>query len=317
MRRVAVLLVTVALSTISASAPRVATERFSGQLVPAQSRFLSAPVVSGMARMTLTYIVEGGRLVKKGDRVLTFDSTSLDGRLTELAAESAALRKERERVAVQAAQSERTHELLVAERSAAVRKAERRAAVPAAALSKQEWQRYQMELRLARNEYTAAVTTARWTRKAFRLEAEIVRRKRERVETQRRKLRAEKASLIVRAPHDGLTIVLADMNGKTYMAGDEVFTSQRLLEIPSSVELVARLAVPERRFPHIAVGQTATVRLESEARSEIAGTVTYVAPSLRSQSRTQPLMVVDVTVSFRNGLPPTWKAGATVSGWLQ
>lgn len=91
--------------------------------------------------------------------------------------------------------------------------------------------------------------------------------------------------LVLRAPFDGAVIGLSAAPGEHCERGDPLVT------IADTHRVWAMLDMPERDLPHVRLGQQVPVRPDSGSAAAVAGTVTWIAPTVDTRTRTVPVRV--------------------------
>jgi len=116
------------------------------------------------------------------------------------------------------------------------------------------------ELAAHRKQHADAVALAR--HEVTRSELDLLRIERRRAELDRQRALDTLSQLELRAPHDGLVLLSRRWNNLPPRVGDAVWPNEKLAEIPDSASLEAEIWVLEADAGGLAVGLTASVRLE-------------------------------------------------------
>jgi multidrug efflux pump subunit AcrA (membrane-fusion protein) len=130
------------------------------------------------------------------------------------------------------------------------------------------------ELAAHRKEHADAVASAR--PEVTRSELDLLRIERRRAELDRGRAIETLSQLDLRAPHDGLVLLARRWNNLPPRVGDAVWPNEKLAEIPDSKALEAEIWVLEADAGGLAVGLTASVRLEGRQDEEIAARVRQI-----------------------------------------
>ena len=93
-------------------------------------------------------------------------------------------------------------------------------------------------------------------------------------------------------------IVGTDSEGQKLDVNDSVNPGMTVVELVDDTRLVIKADVPEFAAARIAVGQPATVTVESIGSGELSGSVTEVSSIVRRQSRFSQAMVRGVTIEL-------------------
>jgi multidrug resistance efflux pump len=125
------------------------------------------------------------------------------------------------------------------------------------------------------------------------------------------------SSLELRAPYDGILVLQRDWRGDIPRVGNSVWPGQPLGEIPDLHSMKAELFVLEADAAGLAVGQKATVSLESDRSLVFPGKVTSVDKLARPRFRGVPVQYFGVTVTLDKTDPIVMKPGARVRATLE
>jgi len=124
-------------------------------------------------------------------------------------------------------------------------------------------------------------------------------------------------SLELRAPYDGILVLQRDWRGDIPRVGNNVWPGQTLGEIPDLQAMKAEVFVLEADAAGLAVGQKATVKLESNANVPFSGKITQVDKLARPRFRGVPVQYVGVTVALDRTDLAVMKPGARVRAVLE
>ena len=124
-------------------------------------------------------------------------------------------------------------------------------------------------------------------------------------------------SLELRAPYDGILVLQRDWRGDIPRVGNNVWPGQTLGEIPDLKAMKAEVFVLEADAAGLAVGQKATVRLESNPSVAYSGKISQVDKLARPRFRGVPVQYFGVTVTLDRTDPAVMKPGARVRTVLE
>jgi HlyD family secretion protein len=124
-------------------------------------------------------------------------------------------------------------------------------------------------------------------------------------------------ALELRAPYDGILVLQRDWRGDIPRVGNSVWPGQTLGEIPELQAMKAEVFVLEADAAGLAVGQKATVKLESNANVPFTGKITQVDKLARPRFRGVPVQYFGVTVALDHTDPVVMKPGARVRAVLE
>jgi HlyD family secretion protein len=124
-------------------------------------------------------------------------------------------------------------------------------------------------------------------------------------------------SLELRAPYDGILVLQRDWRGDIPRVGNTVWQGQPLGEIPDLRSMKAEVFVLEADAAGLAVGQKASVRLESNPLVAYPGKISQVDKLARPRFRGVPVQYFGVTVLLDRTDPAVMKPGARVRALLE
>jgi HlyD family secretion protein len=124
-------------------------------------------------------------------------------------------------------------------------------------------------------------------------------------------------SLELLAPYDGILVLQRDWRGDIPRVGNSVWPGQTLGEIPDLQAMKAEVFVLEADAAGLAVGQKATVRLESNPLVAYSGKISQVDKLARPRFRGVPVQYFGVTVALDRTDPAVMKPGARVRAMLE
>jgi HlyD family secretion protein len=124
-------------------------------------------------------------------------------------------------------------------------------------------------------------------------------------------------SLELRAPYDGILVLQRDWRGDIPRVGNNVWPGQTLGEIPDLQAMKAEVFVLEADAAGLAVGQKATVRLESNPSVAYSGKISQVDKLARPRFRGVPVQYFGVTVELDRTERAVMKPGARVRAMLE
>jgi len=124
-------------------------------------------------------------------------------------------------------------------------------------------------------------------------------------------------SLEVRSPYDGIIVLQRDWRGDVPRVGSTLWRGSPIGEVPDLREMKAEVFVLEADAAGIAVGQKATITLESQPGVAYTGKVSQIDKLARPRFRGVPVQYFGVTVMLDKSDPKVMKPGARVRAVLQ
>ena len=123
--------------------------------------------------------------------------------------------------------------------------------------------------------------------------------------------------LELRAPHDGILVLQRDWRGDIPRVGSTVWSGSPLGQIPDLAAMKAEVFVLEADAAGLAVGQKATITLESNPGVQYNGKITQVDKLARPRTRGVPVQYFGATVALDRTDPAVMKPGSRVLASLE
>ncbi len=289
-------------------------ERFvlTGRLEAVEAAILSVPRVPN-SQTASRWLGDDGAVVREGERLVEFDSSSFVGELEDKRLARDQARSDLEQREAELAALEAERELAVEQRRIALEKARFEASVPKEILPLRDWQERQLALRRAEIEHEKAMEDLEAQRRSGREEME---QKRIALEKTSREIRiAEEAisAMILVAPRDGIVVVEEHpWEGRKLQVGDTIWSGLPVLRIPDlgKMEIAAELSdVDDGR---IAPGMPAVGVLDAFPDREFRGTVRDVGAVAQEAKRRSVRRSFPVRIALDATDPERMRPGMSV-----
>jgi RND family efflux transporter MFP subunit len=132
--------------------------------------------------------------------------------------------------------------------------------------------------------------------------------------------RSSLGALEVRAPHDGIVVLLRDWTGNTLQVGNTTYSGRAVAELPALDRMEAAVYVLEADAGGLKEGSAATVVVEGKPGRSIPATIERVDRMPKPRLRGIPLQYFEATLALELELertdPGTLKPGARVRASL-
>jgi HlyD family secretion protein len=257
-----------------------------GDLEATRSDFLRAPKAPNMSA-SIKWITEDGATVKKGDKIVEFDTSSLSGSLAD---KSLALQRGQTELASETAQSSSAageKQMEVDRKRTALEKARIEADVPADLRPGREHQEKQLAVAKAADALKKAEDDLAAQQRGSRLERRIKEVALTRATRELKELESSLDDLALRAPRDGLVQIGTNFRDGTrkYQIGDMAYTGMEVAKLPdlSVMHVSARLHDVDEGA--IRAGMKAECRLDAYPSRPLMGTVESISPVARPEGR--------------------------------
>jgi len=275
----------------------VQTVEVEGELQAVRSTEIGVPAVSSF-EFKIAFMVPEGTVVKKGDRVLAFDTEALQRQLVEREAEYKEAAKKIEQkqidtglklldVAQQSAQAE-----------ADLGKAKLKAEVPPEVQQRIELEKARLDQKGRERDLENLQVEKRVTESLGDSELRSLRAQRDRAKGRVGDLQAAIAKMTVQAPQDGIVVYRTNWRDEKKKVGDSMWFGETALALPDLGEMRADATVDEADGGAVAEGQLVTLRLEARPDLDIQGKVRKVGRTVRQKSWRTPVKVFKVDVAL-------------------
>lgn len=270
----------------------------SGQLRSRDAAGITPPGVPGMWNYKISMLAPEGEAIEEGAPIVAFDTTELGRRLTEKTAERDSSEKELEKQRSATKLNAHNNTLAGAEAKAGLRKAEIKADAPAEITASIEVDKARLDLELAQLNVAHVERKAKASARADAAEVRRWSSRRDRAQQRVEEITASIAQMTVAAPRAGTVIYPSNWQGEKKSVGDSVWRAETVLQVVSLDAMEAEGEVDEVDVSRVAVGQSVSLRLDSQADVELRGTIREISSAVRRQSPDNPLKVVKVDIEL-------------------
>lgn len=284
-----------------------------GQVVALSAEQLAVPEIQRVNSLMIVWMAEDGALVKKGARVLEFDSSTLVSALEDKRSALASAEKE---LASQNAKSSlelstKSYELELARGELA--KAEIAASIPAELTPRREFQEKQLFLQAARDRLAAAEDALSIQRKTAQLEQSIKEVKRTQAARDLTELQTSLHDLVLLAPRDGMLQVSMNYSERRkYLVGDSEDPGSVIATLPDLSAMKVHAQLFDVDDGAVAAGMAADCVLDAYPQKRWRGTVLKVSPSASADGRDSSRRFFDVEVALDKKSDATIRPGMSV-----
>lgn len=282
-----------------------------GNLRSENSTPIKAPMESrGPAK--ISWIVDDGAVVQKGDVVVRFDATDFERELIE-GEESRSNAVNRISGAEALATAERTN----LGRDAQMAELELEAARSFQRTDAEIFSRYEViessideDLAVEKKEYAEQMRQIREL--LFGAEREILSIDQRKADIRIRRAADGLSALEVLAPGPGVFVLSRDWRGEAIRVGSSIWSGGTIGEIPDLDSMKVEAYVLEADAGGIAPGQEAEIVVEAHPHRVLKGTVEKIEPVAKPRFRGSPVQYFGVTLALDASDPAIMKPGARV-----
>lgn len=276
----------------------VLTTGVEGTLRSVDSEQLGPPAIPSIWNYKIAFMAPEGTTVRAGQPVLRFDASELQRKLLETMAERDAAATQHEKAEVDLERKLRDMELQLAQARARARRAQLKTDVPEGLQADKELAEARLDRAVAEAEVASLATRLDLERLAGAAQVTALREKRDRAEQRVAETQEYMARMNVTAARDGTVVYATDWRGDKKKVGDDVWQSQRVIEIPDLTRMEALGQVDEADAGRLAVGQPVTLRLDAHPDTTYRGRVAEIARAVGRKDRGNPLKQVELVIAL-------------------
>ncbi len=287
-----------------------------GELLAVRSAELGPPA-SREWQLKISFLASEGKVVKKGEPVLGFDTQTLDRQLVEARAELAETEQKIERNQVDLRLKTLDVGQRIAQAEADLGKAELKLEVPPELQARNELEKVvldrvgrQRDLENMRAEKVSTLARAR-------SEMESLTLRRDRARQRVAELEAAITRMTVRAPLDAIVLYKTNWRDEKKKVGDTVGAWEGVLTLPDLSEMRGDGMVDEADGGRVAVGQRVTLRLEARSELDFLGRVESIGRTVRRKSWRVPAKVYKVQIVLDRSDPTLMRPAMRFRGEIE
>lgn len=289
-----------------------------GTLASTSSEALGPPQVEDMWNFKISRMAREGSEVKKGQPVLSFDTTELQRQLQEKTAEADEARKQIEKETNDLALQSKDERLRLAEAEATLKKTALKLEAPPDLTGITERKTAEIEHAIAKREATAVRARLGALDRAAKARITLLESKRREAEAFVARTQLAIQQMNVQAPRDGTIVYTTSRNGEKRKEGDNIWKAERVIEIPDLTRMKAEGDVDEVDAGRVAVGQRVSLRLDAHPDEEFQGTITSAGRTVQLKRGTQdPLKVLRVEIKLDRTDPVKMRPGMRFQGTIE
>jgi len=304
MSRAVAIVAALALACACAAAGAATPLRVDGEVYARRSSALMPPNIERMWQFSITQLAPDGAPVKRGQAVISFDSSDVIKQLTEKRSQLKEKQSELQKLDLELADRERTERLATAEAQAALEKAKRKTEQPAELIAGVEYRKLVVARQQAERKFDLARKRETLSAEQRRQERRLLASERDQLQADVDRLQRSQQAMEVTAPRDGLMMHRSNFEGEKFDVGSQVWVGQTVAEIPDMSTLAVRAELAERDLGQVKVGAPVRIVVEGGAGSVVRGKVASVGRAVRSKSQVQPVPVLDLDVQLDDPRAP-------------
>ncbi len=235
-----------------------------GELQAVQSKEIQAPQPKSTPFSTITFLAEEGKTIKKGERLIEYDSSTLMNNLAEYrrSVDEAALGIDKTKKDQEASRCDLLNSLAQAEGNLKI--AQLDAGIPKEIQPANTYQQYQVNLEKAKLSLQKAKEQLANFEASYDAQVNTAVIKKSQAEITLKRAETDLDLLTVDAPQDGVVIYGDNWaSNRKYQVGDQAFPGQTIIILPDLSAMQISGWVYDTELPFLAVGMACDVRLDA------------------------------------------------------
>lgn len=268
------------------------------ELVSLQNISISAPSVQSMWQYKIEYIARENTLVKEGDVLLKFDGQSLRTEMVTRRSDLSAAIKEAEqrKLANEARLEEFNLDLAEAKKNMDI--AKRKVAITDVSRSDIERRKQQAEFGITTELYEQAVQRVAQHKKSMQINEQVQQAKISKAQSEVDELMLSMKRLEVRAPKEGMVVLIPNGDDEKPAVGDTVFRGSRIMSLPALDKIAVKVEFDESFTADVLLGDDVRITLDAFPERPFTGKITELGQSYRTKSTNNQKVVFDAWVTL-------------------
>lgn len=269
-----------------------------GNLRSADSKYIGCPHIPQFWEYTISFMAPEGKQVKKGEKVLGFDTRKLMERLTLRQSELDTAAKEMEKIRLVEQEKLDSLKLQWSEVKVRLKKARQKAGQPEDLQALNESRKQKMDLDLAQMEEKLVRSRLDNQHKSMRTRILEQENKIRRLQTRVNTLKESITKLSVKVVKPGIVVYSANWRGRKNAVGDQVWLGSKIIEMPDLSRMQVAAVIPEPEAGKVREGMDVEIRLDANPDRVYKGKIKELGRIFRTRSYDQPAMVFDAIIDI-------------------
>lgn len=288
-----------------------------GTLASMDSSQLGPPRLPNIWQYKLSMLAPEGSDIERGRPVIAFDTTELQRDLEQKSAEAAEAATSIEKRQADLRLTLEEEQLRLAESEANLRKASLKLEAPDEIQAGNDRAKAELDQSRAEIETKHRRSRIEALTRAAAAEISILRNKQLSAEARVQQIKDQIARMTVPAPRKGTVVHLSSWRGEKKKAGDTVWGSEKVVEIPDLTKMYAKGEVDESDAGKVAIGQKVTLTLDAHPDIEFTGRISSLAKIVQVQSPQSKLKVLRMEITLDETDPEKMRPGMRFRGTVE
>ncbi|MBV8200838.1 MAG: efflux RND transporter periplasmic adaptor subunit [Acidobacteria bacterium] len=288
-----------------------------GTLAAVDAARLGPPLVAEVWDYKIVFMAPEGASVERGQRVLAFDTSTLEKTLRDKEAERDSAQKQLEKQRADLALQRSDGELHLAEAAADRRRAELVVRVPPELKSSSDLASARADLELASRKMDYQRRRLGLVTAAAAAQVRSLTDQRDRAAARVAEVRAAIARMQIVAPRAGTVVYVPNPRGEKKKVGDSCWRLEQVMEIPDLRRLRADGEIDEADAGRVAAGQAVALRLDAHPETVFTGRVAAIKSAVRQRAATLAGKVVRIEIDLARTDPLRMRPGMRFAGAIE
>lgn len=283
-----------------------------GELKAAQSVIISAPRIRSSFANTISFLAPEGSVVKKGERIVEFDDSSLESNRSEAerTLDQAKLRIDKKKADLEAERCDLLNSLAQAE--ASLQQSELYGKISKDLLPGNTYQKYQLDVTKAKLSVQKAKENLDNYLKSYDSELALVEIDRSQAEINLKKIVSDMQLLKIDAPQDGILIYGDNWTSNRKMqVGDNAMQGMEVASLPDLASMRVVGNVYDTEYSSLQPDMRCTVSLDALPGFKVGGKILSRTSVATRKSFTSQKKVFQITIQLDKVDPVIMKPGMT------
>lgn len=269
------------------------------ELVSLQQISITPPNVRRMWEYKIEYIARENTLVKEGDLLIKFDAQRLRNDMVTRRSDLDAAIKEAEQKKLENEARLEELNLDLAEAKKNMDIAKRKVEITDVSRSEIERKKQQAEFKITTELHKQAIQRVTQHKVAMQINQQVQNAKISKAQSLVDELTESMDKLQVKAPKEGMVVLIPNGDDDKPAIGDTVFMGSRLISLPALDKIAVKVEFDESYTPDVILGDTVRVTLDAFPEKPFTGTISELGQTYRTKSANNQKMVFDAWVTLQ------------------
>lgn len=269
------------------------------ELVSLQQISITPPNVRRMWEYKIEYIARENTLVKEGDLLIKFDAQRLRNDMVTRRSDLDAAIKEAEQKKLENEARLEELNLDLAEAKKNMDIAKRKVEITDVSRSEIERKKQQAEFKITTELHKQAIQRVTQHKVAMQINQQVQNAKISKAQSLVDELTESMEKLQVKAPKEGMVVLIPNGDDDKPAIGDTVFMGSRLISLPALDKIAVKVEFDESYTPDVILGDAVRVTLDAFPEKPFTGTISELGQTYRTKSANNQKMVFDAWVTLQ------------------